>query len=61
MAKKKLISFKENSDDDRLYNYLSEKKCPSAYVKELIEKDMKEQEIKDIQRYTQFEYIDDEI
>ncbi|MEG0669115.1 MAG: circadian clock-controlled protein [Clostridium sp.] len=61
MAKKKLISFKENSDDIRLYNYLCEKKCPSAYVKELIENDLKEQEIKDIKLYTQFEYIESEI
>lgn len=38
------LSFKETLEEIKLYNYVKSKRNFSAYLKDLIEKDMKEQE-----------------
>ena len=38
------LSFKNNLEEINLYNYLKTKSSPSAYIKELIKKDLGEQD-----------------
>lgn len=39
--RKKTISFKDNPEDERIFNYLDSKRGMSAYIKDLVDADMK--------------------
>lgn len=39
------LSFKNNSDEINMYNYLKSKSSPSAYIKELIKQDLGDKHI----------------
>lgn len=45
------LSFKENPEELKLWNYVRSKRNFSVYIKDLIERDMKEQERKEGKDY----------